>query len=92
MGVFLVLLLACGLAAVIGAALAFNWFQSLWEMLAWIAIAVAFLAVGIGVRAHQTPRNEQIYGGARVASEREAKAAATGHTKTASLHDQTFPD
>ena len=74
------------------AALHFGWFRSPGEMAIWLAVGLAFLAAGVGVRAGLPARNTGVYGTAKPASEAESQAAARGETKSAPLHDQTFPD
>jgi hypothetical protein len=74
------------------AALHFGWFGSPWELAGWLVVGFAFLAAGLGVQANLRPRNENVHGDARPASESEAEAAARSGTKAAPLHDQTFPD
>lgn len=74
------------------AALHFGWFRSAWEMAIWLAVGLAFIAAGVGVRANLPARNTNVYGDAKPASESEAQAAARGNTKSGPLHDQTFPD
>ena len=74
------------------AALHFGWFDSAWELTGWLVVCVAFLAAGLGVQAHVKPRNTNVHGDARPASESEAEAAARGGTKPAPFHDWTFPD
>jgi fatty acid desaturase len=81
--------LACGAGY---AALHFGWFRSPWELAAWLVVGVAFLAAGLGVQANLTPRNTNVHGDARPASEAEAEAAARRDTKPAPHHDRTFPD
>jgi|SRR5580704_5816301 hypothetical protein len=81
--------LACGAAY---AALHFGWFSSPWELAGWLVAGFAFLAVGLGLQTNVTPRNTNVHGDARPASESEAEAAAGSGTKAAPLHDQTFPD
>lgn len=89
--VFLVVLVA--VAGAVGyAALAFGWFRSPWEMAGWLVAATAFVAAGIGIHNHRPAKNAEVYGAAKTASEAEAQAAARGEMKTASLHDQTFPN
>jgi len=92
LGVVLVALLAgLGLAGTY-AALHFGWFNSPWEMAGWFVVGLAFLAAGVGVQGKLTPRNTNVHGAARPASESEAQASARGDTTSASLHDQTFPE
>jgi hypothetical protein len=75
------------------AALEYRWFNSGWELAAWIVVGVAFVAVALGLRHHHAPpQNAGVYGTAQPASESEAQAAARGSMKTPSLHDRTFPD
>jgi hypothetical protein len=73
------------------AALHFGWFRSPWEMAIWLAVGLAFIWAGVGVRANLPARTTDVYGAAKPASETEAQAAARGEVKS-SLHDQTFPD
>jgi hypothetical protein len=90
------LTLAAVLAAVaLGAgfaALHFGWFRSPWELAAWLMVGFAFVIAGLGLQGHPTPRNTNVHGAARPASESEAEAAARTGTKPAPLHDRTFPD
>jgi hypothetical protein len=81
--------LACGAAY---AALHFGWFRSPWELGLWLCIGLAFLLGGVGVQVHRAPRNTNVHGDARPASESEAEAAARSGTKPAPHHDRTFPD
>jgi hypothetical protein len=81
--------LACGAGY---AALHFGWFRSPWELAGWLVVGFAFLAAGLGVQANLTPRNTNVHGAARPASESEADAAARSDTKPGPLHDRTFPD
>jgi hypothetical protein len=74
------------------AALHFGWFSSPWELAGWLVVGFAFLAAGLGVQANLTPKNTNVHGDARPASESEAEAAARSGTKPAPHHDQTFPD
>ena len=74
------------------AALHFNWFSSPWELAGWLVVGFAFLAAGLGVHANVTPKNTNVHGDARPASESEAEAAARSGTKPASFHDKTFSD
>lgn len=74
------------------AALYFGWFRSPWELAAWLVVGLAFVAAGLGVHANLTPRNTNVHGDARPASESEAETAARSGTKPAALHDRTFPD
>jgi hypothetical protein len=81
--------LACGAGY---AALHLGWFSSPWELAGWLVVGFAFLAAGLGVQATLTPKNTNVHGAARAASESEAEAAARSGTKPAPLHDRTFPD
>jgi hypothetical protein len=74
------------------AALHFGWFRSPWELAGWLVVGFAFLAAGLGVQANMAPKNTNVHGAARPASESEAEAAARNDTKPAPLHDRTFPD
>jgi hypothetical protein len=74
------------------AALHFGWFRSPWELAGWLVVGIAFLAAGLGVQANVTPKNTNVHGDARPASESEAEAAARSDTKPAPHHDRTFPD
>jgi len=74
------------------AALHFGWFGSAWELAGWLVVGFAFLAAGLGVHANLTPKNTNVHGDARPASESEAEAAARSGTKPAPLHDRTFSD
>lgn len=81
--------LACGAGY---AALHFGWFNSPWELAAWLVVGLAFIAAGLGIQANLAPRNTNVHGAARPASESEADAAARSGTKPAPLHDRIFPD
>ena len=87
--------LAAGLAALaLGgayAALHFGWFRSPWELAGWLVVGLAFVAAGLGVHANLTPKNTNVHGDARPASEPEAQAAARSDMK-APFHDRTFSD
>jgi len=85
--VLLALVCAAGYAA-----LQFGWFRSPWELAGWLVVGIAFLAAGLGVQANLMPRNTNVHGAARPASETEAQASARGDAKSPSLHDRTFPD
>jgi hypothetical protein len=85
--VLVVLALGAGFAA-----LHFGWFSSPRELAGWLMVGFAFVAAGLGVQANLTPRNTNVHGAARPASESEAEAAARTGTKPAALHDRTFPD
>jgi len=74
------------------AALHFGWFGSPWELAGWLVVGFAFVAAGLGVQANLTPKNTNVHGAARPASESEAETAARSGTKPAPLHDRTFPD
>jgi hypothetical protein len=74
------------------AALHFGWFRSPWELAGWLLVGFAFLAAGLGVHANLAPKNTNVHGDARPASESEAEAAARSDTKPAPFHDRTFPD
>lgn len=74
------------------AALHFGWFSSPWEFAGWLVVCVAFLAAGLGAQAKLTPRNTNVHGDARPASESEAQASARGDATSPSLHDRIFPD
>ena len=74
------------------AALHFGWFSSPWQLAGWFVVGFAFVAAGLGVQGNLTPKNTNVHGDARPASESEAQAAARIDTKSAPLHDQTFPD
>ena len=74
------------------AALYFGWFRSPWELAGWLVVGLAFVAAGLGVHANMTPKNTNVHGDARPASESEAEASARSDTKPAPLHDKTFPD
>jgi len=73
------------------AALHFGWFGSPWALAGWLVVGVAFLAAGLGIQASTGPRNTNVHGAARPASESEAQASARGQTKSP-LRDQTFSD
>jgi hypothetical protein len=73
------------------AALYFGWFRSPWELAGWLMVGLAFVAAGLGVHANLTPKNTNVHGAARPASETEAQAAARSDTK-APFHDRTFSD
>jgi len=55
-------------------------------------VGFAFVAAGLGVQANLTPKNTNVHGDARPASESEAEAAARSGTKPPPHHDRTFPD
>ena len=74
------------------AALHFGWFRSPWELAGWLVVGFAFLAAGLGLQSNRAPRNTNVHGAARPASESEADAAARSDTKPAALHDRTFFD
>ena len=74
------------------AALHFGWFSSAWQMAGWLVVGLAFVAAGVGAQSRLPARTPDVYGDAKPASEAEAQAAARGETKSAPLHDQTFPD
>jgi hypothetical protein len=74
------------------AALHFGWFSSPWQLAGWLLVGFAFVAAGLGVQGNPTPKNTNVHGDARPASESEAQAAASSGTKSAPLHDKTFPD
>ena len=92
LGLILVAVLAALALGAGYAALRFGWFRSPWELAGWLVVGFAFLAAGLGVQANLTPKNTNVHGAARPASESEAETAARGGTKPAPLHDQTFPD
>lgn len=92
LGACIILVLAALATGGLYAALHLGWFRSSWEMAAWLVVGLAFLAVGFGVQTTLPPRNTNVYGAAKPASESEAQAAARGSKKAAPLHDQTFPD
>jgi hypothetical protein len=85
--VLVVLALGAGYAG-----LHFGWFRSPWELAGWFVVGFAFVAAGLGVQANLTPRNTNVHGAARPASESEAETAARSGAKPAPLHDRTFPD
>jgi hypothetical protein len=91
-GLCLAAVLAAFALASAYAALHFGWFTSAWQMAGWLVVGVAFVAAGLGVQGNPTPKNTNVHGDARPASESEAQAAASGGTKSAPLHDKTFPD
>jgi len=63
-----------------------------WEIAA-IIIVGSILISAAEPRPHATtPRNSFAHGAARPAAETEIQAAARGSTKTAPMHDATFPD
>jgi hypothetical protein len=89
----LLLLSALGVLAVgVGAGLIYFGYFAPWEFAIWLFVCVAFLAVGLPSQGVPTPRNTKVHGAAQPASEWEAQAAARGDTKSAPMHDQTFPD
>lgn len=92
LGVVLFILLGGLAAGAAYAALHFRWFQSPWELAGWVVVGVAFVLAGRGIERHFTPRNTNVHGAARPASESEAQASARGEAKVPSLHDRTFPD
>lgn len=91
-GLGVVLLLALAAIAV-GSGMAAVYFRlcSPSELAVGLFIGSAFVVVGLGVHPVQTPKNTNVHGAAKPASEREAHAAARGDTK-APMHDQTFAD
>lgn len=92
LGACIILVLAALAIGSVYAALHLGWFRSSWEMAAWLVVGFAFLAAGIGVQTTSPPRNTNVYGAAKPASESEAQAAARGGKTSTPLHDQTFPD
>ena len=74
------------------AALHFGWFESPWQLAGWLVVGLAFVLAGLGVKANLTPKNTNVHGAARPASESEAQASARGDAKSPSLHDRIFPD
>jgi hypothetical protein len=74
------------------AALHFGWFSSPWQLAGWLVVGFAFVAAGLGVQGNPTPKNTNVHGDARPASESEAQTAARSGTKPAPLHDKTFSD
>jgi hypothetical protein len=74
------------------AALHFGWFSSAWQMAGWLVVGFAFAAAGLGVQGNPAPKNTNVHGDARPASESEAQAAARGDTKAAPLRDRTYSD
>lgn len=92
LGIVLFALLAGLAAGAAYAALRFRWFQSPWELAGWLAVGLAFVLAGFGIERHFTPKNTNVHGAARPASESEAQASARGDAKLPSLHDRTFPD
>ncbi len=92
LGTALVAVLSVLAAGAAYAALRFGWFHSPWEMALWLGIGLAFLLGGVGTQIHRTPKNTNVHGAARPASESEAQASARGDAKSPALHDRTFPD
>jgi hypothetical protein len=89
--VLLAVLVALAVGAVY-AALHFGWFRSPWELAGWLFVGGCFIAFGLSTQgASPPPRNPQVHGTAKPASEQEAQAAARGDTKPI-FHDQTFSD
>jgi len=91
-GIILSLALVGVAAGAAYAALQLGWFRSPWEMAGWLAAAMAFILVGLGVSNYRAPKNTNVYGAAKAASEAEALAAAKGIGKKAPIHTQTFRD
>ena len=89
-------LLLVGLLIFAGGAVFFalerGWFRSPWEMAAWLAAALAFILVGLGINSYRAPKNTSVYGAAKAVPEADALAAAKGIGKKAPIHSQTFRD
>ena len=87
------LLAALGVAAAVAvAALIDRGYFTPWELAIGLFVGAAFLVVGLPGHVAATPKNTRVHGAAAPASEHEAHAAARGDTKTAPMHDTTFPD
>src|ERR1700685_3921977 len=89
-----VLLLSCLAAAAVGvgAALIYFGYFTPWEFALWLVVCLAFLAVGLPGHVNSAPKNTQVHGSARPATETEAQDAARGAAKARDIHDQHFPD
>ena len=89
-----VLLLAAlgGAAAVAVAALIDRGYFTPWELAIGLFVGAAFLVIGFPSHVATAPKNTRVHGAAAPAAEHEAHAAARGDTKTAPMHDATFPD
>ena len=92
LGAGLMMALAAIAVGVAYTALHFGWFESPWELALWLGIGLAFLLGGVSTQIHRAPKNTNVHGAARPASESEAQASARGDAKSPSLHDRTFPD
>ena len=92
LGMALLAILAALAIAAAYAALHFGWFQTPWQLAGWLAVGLAFVLAGLGVQANFAPRNTNVHGAARPASESEAQSSARGDAQSPSLHDRTFPD
>jgi hypothetical protein len=57
-----------------------------------LLVGAAFVAHGPSHQGARSSINTHAHGAARIASEAEARAAATGSTRSAALHKQTFED
>lgn len=89
-----ILLFSCLAVAAVGVGVAlicFGYFSP-WEFGLWLVVCLAFLAVGLPSHVNSTPKNTQVHGSARPATETEAQAAARGAGKARDVHDQHFPD
>ena len=87
------LLVALGVAAAVAAAaLIDRGYFTPWEFAVALFVGAAFLVVGFPGHVHPAPHNTRVHGAAAPAAEHEAHAAARGDTKTAPMHDATFPD
>src|ERR1700761_6761929 len=91
-GVFLIAILASVVVGAAYAALEFGLFRGGWEFAGWLAACIAFIAAGVGLHHHRSPKNGSVYGAAQPASEADAQNAARGNVKSAALHEQTFRD
>jgi hypothetical protein len=92
LGVTLLTTLIALAVGTVYAALHFGWFESPLQLAGWLVVGLAFVIAGLGVHTHQIPRNANVHGAARPASESEAQASARGEAKSPSLHDRTFSD
>ena len=63
-----------------------------WECLCIISVGLVLIAAAHPRAPPATPHNSMVHGSARPAAESEAHAAARGETKSAPIHDTTFPN
>lgn len=89
------LALLAGLAVAMiggGVALVASGLVKAWELAAVLSFGTVLVASAHPRAAPAAPHNTRVHGAAAPASEHEAHAAARGDTKTAPMHDATFPD